>query len=332
MDTFRRTALAFESFRKLSGAFVTTVTEDTGADTSSIDDDTTCPTTKFYLELQRDGTEPCSGTDWIILFLLVCLIHCISWGGRWLVWEPLANALAHHGQKHSAWNRADCQRLSTSMTACTFFLFSAFTVWRILFHKPWLWNARQWTQDLEAKHIDADFKFYYLLYAARFCSDSISLFFEDRRKDVFWTSAAHHLITLGLVLGSATAGLTRMGGVIMFFFDWADPPLLLAKSLKYLSRHPQDLYQTLANRLFEVFAVVFILTRNVLYNYVVYIGVRDLPPWAWISRLLLVLLAVLQTYWLSLLVQAILRQKQNNGVVEDMREKDVSAVATKKAQ
>jgi hypothetical protein len=123
-----------------------------------------------------------------------------------------------------------------------------------------------------------------------------------------------------------------MGGVIMFFFDWADPPLLLAKSLKYLSRHPQDLYQTLANRLFEVFAVVFILTRNVLYNYVVYIGVRDLPPWAWISRLLLVLLAVLQTYWLGLLVQAILRQKQNNGVVEDMREKDVSAVATKKAQ
>ena len=83
--------------------------------------------------------------------------------------------------------------------------------------------------------------------------------------------AIHHIATVALVLFSAHTGVTRFGGVIMFFFDWADPPMLLAKALVYLSRKPTDWYQWCADRLFETFAVTFFVTRNVIFSYVVYV-------------------------------------------------------------
>ena len=45
--------------------------------------------------------------------------------------------------------------------------------------------------------------------------------------------AIHHVATVLLVLLSGHAGLTRLGGVIMYFFDWADPLMLVAKAVQY---------------------------------------------------------------------------------------------------
>jgi hypothetical protein len=170
--------------------------------------------------------------------------------------------------------------------------------------------------------IEADFKFYYLLYAARFISDSVSLFFESRNRDAFIASIIHHIVTLGLVLGSAATGFSRYGGIIMFFFDWADIPLLAAKACKYLSLSPKDPFQLVANRLFEVFAVTFFATRNVWYTYIVYSAWIDLAgdPHSRHCRYLLLLLAGLQTYWLGLIIQAVIRQKNNGGTIEDSRD------------
>ena len=131
-------------------------------------------------------------------------------------------------------------------------------------------------------------------------------------------------MTVGLVLLSAHSGFHRIGGVIMFFFDWADPFLLIAKSLKYLSKHPQDMFQNSANIMFVLFALSFFLTHNVLFNYVVFVAFRDF--WGTVPAnaccILLLLLVVLQTYWLGLLGQAIYLQLENGGNVEDIREED----------
>lgn len=134
----------------------------------------------------------------------------------------------------------------------------------------------------------------------------------------------HHIVTLGLVIGSAELGHYGYGGVIMFFFDWADIPLLSAKLCKYLSKDPKDMLQFVANRLFEAFAVCFFLTRNAYYNYVAYAAVCDMPscPANTFCRVLLIALAGLQTYWMGLIVQAVIRQRANDGVIEDVREKD----------
>lgn len=108
----------------------------------------------------------------------------------------------------------------------------------------------------------------------------------------------------------------------MFFFDWADLPLLSAKASKYLSISGDDMYQYIANRLFEIFAVVYTVTRNVMYNFVVYTALRDLPSnnSGNTARALLVMLAALQTYWLTLLYEAVMRQIANGGNAEEIRE------------
>ena len=101
----------------------------------------------------------------------------------------------------------------------------------------------------------------------------------------------------------------------MFFFDWADIPLLIAKLCKYLSKDPNDAFQFTANRFFECFGVLFFLTRNLYYNYVVYAAWMDLTN-AMVNRVcqyLLLLLVGLQTYWLYLIIRALIRQKENGG-------------------
>lgn len=105
----------------------------------------------------------------------------------------------------------------------------------------------------------------------------------------------------------------------MFFFDWADIPLLSAKICKYLSKDPKDAFQFIANRLFETFAVLFFLTRNLYYNYVVYWACKD-PGVKLFNKYLLLALVGLQTYWLYLVIMAVVRQQKNGGNAEDVRE------------
>lgn len=133
----------------------------------------------------------------------------------------------------------------------------------------------------------------------------------------------HHIATLGCVFASAGGGYHRYGGAIMFIFDWADLPLQSAKAFKYLSVSPDDNFQYIANRLFEVFAIVFTVTRSLMFNFIVYTVHRDdVNPTirSITARLLLILLAFLQTFWLTLLYKAVMKQRANGGNIEDIRE------------
>ena len=125
-------------------------------------------------------------------------------------------------------------------------------------------------------------------------------------------------------LHTAVIGFLGFGGLMMFLFDWADIPLLAAKLFIYLSKDQNDMYQYTANRLFELFAVVFFVSRVCLFNYVVYRAVTDLPVNTTnrIMEFLMFALACLQTYWMYLIIAAVKRQKKCGGNVEDIREKD----------
>jgi hypothetical protein len=63
-----------------------------------------------------------------------------------------------------------------------FYILSSFFAARILISKEWLFDRQEWTVLEPSIQIDADYKFYYLLYVARFVSDLVSLYFEDRKK------------------------------------------------------------------------------------------------------------------------------------------------------
>ena len=132
--------------------------------------------TFFYLDFSSDEGD-CAGSDWIVILILGVIIHAISWWSRWLVWEPLAN-LRMKG--HKSWTREECQRYSQTCTSAMFFVLSAVFAARILLPKEWLFKREGWT--MREHLIEADYKFYYLVYAARFFSDLVSIFFEDRKK------------------------------------------------------------------------------------------------------------------------------------------------------
>lgn len=279
--------------------------------------------TRFFF----DWSEPhhCAGTDWIIIFYLWLIVHAISWWGRWLVWEPGLNWLA---RKHPSWTREKCSKCSTHLTEALFFVLSGVFSWKIIASKRWCYDMSLWPlSKIQDYTVDPDLKFFYLLYSARFISDTISLFYEDRPKDSLMVSFIHHFVALSLLHGVAYWGYTRSGSLVMLYFDWADPPLLVAKCCRHLSKAKHDFFDILGTRLFEIFVITFLLTRNGIYNYMLY---RALRPETFpvsieyhVIQAFLVALALLQTYWLVMIVQAIMRMLKTGNVddVRDIQEK-----------
>jgi hypothetical protein len=257
-----------------------------------------------------------------VLLILIAVMLAVSWFPRWLLWEPFAN---RRMKDSPTWTYEECRRFSMTCSSFVFFALSAVFANRILRPKDWLLDRDAWTQ--RGPLVDPDLKFFYLMYAARFATDLVNIFFESRSRDAFIAALIHHFTTLGLILSSASVGHTRYGGIIMFFFDWADIPLLAAKAFKYLSLDPTDSFELAAKRLFEVFAVTFFVTRVMFYNYIVYCAIVDLPGDR-INRTcqsLLVALVCLQTYWMGLIIRALIRAL-TKGTLVDERDKDLKSV------
>merc|ERR1712129_539825 len=111
----------------------------------------------------------------------------------------------------------------------------------------------------------------------------------------------------------------------MLVMDPADVPLHAAKLCKYAATvTKRGVWLWLANRFFEVFAVVFCITRLVLYGYVVWssqieaprYSVEGLPYWACLA--LLYPLLLLQLFWFSLILNLAMKWQQGESV-EDPR-------------
>ena len=220
---------------------------------------------QFYLNPYGAAVE--AGSDWIVLLLLFLLVHTVSWWGRWFLWEPLAR------QRIKRPTQRNVRKFSSIATANLFHTLSAIFAWRILYHRDWLlarseWNVRQET-------VDTDLKSYYLLYAARYASDATSLSFTKSPRKIpgpllsimsllyYWSSDRHRAVILELDQYSC------------FFLDWVDIVLTAAKLCKHMSTKRNDGWQFLADRLFEVFAVTFVITRNGILNYVAYACLVD---------------------------------------------------------
>lgn len=117
-------------------------------------------------------------TKKVVLFL-TAIIHVISWTSRWLLWEPLAD---WRMKGHKSWNTSEKKKFSMACTSAMFFIIASIAGWRVFSVQEWLWDPDRWNENLYLdRTLDAAFKFHYLLYAARFSSDFLSIFFEERR-------------------------------------------------------------------------------------------------------------------------------------------------------
>lgn len=211
---------------------------------------------------------------------------------------------------------------------------------RIVPSQEWIWpSAKWWMGFAEGGHevMRADLRCYYIMYAARYFQCSVSVLLEPKRKDML-EMMVHHVVTVLVVFISYVYGWNRIGVVVMVLLDPADVPLHLAKLCKYTAEASKNkLWQWVADRLFEVFAVMFFITRLLFYGYVCWSAhieatryfPKGLPEWTCVA--LLYTLLLLQMYWFMLIMKVAVNMLRGGGA-DDPRSDDESEAGTTQAK
>ena len=125
----------------------------------------------------------------IVLFVLTSMIFCVTWLARFCIWRPLYDSMMKEKNPKisSHWSQDNRNKFGETLTSATYFICSAMFVYNLLYPKAWLWEPKSWSQDIYPHvTIDADYKFFYLLYASRFIADFLLIFMEDRK----WVSSS----------------------------------------------------------------------------------------------------------------------------------------------
>ncbi|KAF8897488.1 TLC domain-containing protein [Infundibulicybe gibba] len=121
-------------------------------------------------------------------------------------------------------------------------------------------------------------KLYYLTQTAFYLHQVLILNAEARRKDHL-QMMTHHVITVFLMGTSYFSNFTRVGCLIMVLMDWCDIFLPIAKMLRYI-----EVSQFACDLTFGWFLVSWLVTRHILFLFVIWSTYLDLPrlvPFAW---------------------------------------------------
>ena len=280
--------------------------------------------------------EPSGELDFYVCCVFTVLILSLNWGVRLLLVKPMATRLLGRPKKQSRAFKAKVIKFSQAMME--FVIYGSFTViglW-IVPRQPWIWPSKHWWIDFSSGSHAAmrdDLRCYYLLYGARYVQGAISVLLEPKRKD-FLEMQLHHLVTVAVVWISYMHGWNRIGCVVMVLLDPADVPLHVAKMFKYVAdahaAHDKSLAKTCtfcADRIFELFAVAFLVTRICMYPYVCWSAhveatlyfPKGVPEWTCVA--LLWTLCALQFYWFYLIIKVAIKMMMT-GKAEDVRSDD----------
>jgi ceramide synthetase len=258
-----------------------------------------------------------------LVFAVIMLLF--NWTARFILVEPfLSRCLGMKGKKR--------EKFAQSFMETVFY--GGFTVIGLLVvpRQEWIWpSSLWWIGFAEGGHevMRSDLRCYYLMYAARYFQGGVSVLFEHKRKD-FLEMQIHHWTTVVLIYISYFYGWNRIGCCVMLLLDPADAILHTAKMCKYMSDSIQKgkpfkgLWQNGADVCFALFALVFFVTRLVIYPYVCWSAHIEATKYfakgaaEWTCVALLEILLVLQCYWFYLLCRAIHRMLIL-GAVEDVR-------------
>ncbi|KAJ3037972.1 hypothetical protein HDV00_001175 [Rhizophlyctis rosea] len=174
-------------------------------------------------------------------------------------------------------------------------------------------------------------KLFYSIGFGNYFYGSLALYFEPRQKD-FNLMIVHHGVTLALIYFSYLWGFYRIGCAVLLLHDASDPIMELAKMCLYSGQ------KMLADILFAAFAVVFIITRNIIYP--IYV-IASIPQYAWVERdgksipipennpgirasalFGMSVLEVLHIYWAFLILKMAKKAIVDKGVGDDTRNEE----------
>lgn len=266
---------------------------------------------------------PNTARDWPVLLIFTLGFYTCNWGLRLMVVEPLARYLGIRQGRDSA------KFALSYMEALTY---GSFTVLGLVVvpSQDFVWPSSLWWEGFaNGGHeiMRSDLQCYYIMYMARYCSVLVSVLIEPKMKD-FLPMLIHHSVTIMVIYVSYFYGWNRVGVVVMALLDPGDVPLHLAKLCKYIAEAGgHKMWQTMGDRLFELFGLVFVLTRSFCYGYVCWSAHieasryfdKGLPEWTCVA--LLYVLFALQLYWCSIIIKVVVKMIGGSRP-EDIRENE----------
>ncbi|XP_034040150.1 ceramide synthase 2 [Thalassophryne amazonica] len=158
----------------------------------------------------------------------------------------------------------DCPGVLKKFTEASWrfvFYLSAFIGGIIALHdKEWFYDTREvWTGFPKQSMLPSQY-WYYMLEMGFYCSLLFSVAFDVKRKD-FKEQIIHHLATLVLLSFSWCVNYIRVGTLVMLIHDASDVLLESAKLFNYAK------WEKTCKALFVVFAVMFMVTRLVIFPF-----------------------------------------------------------------
>lgn len=200
---------------------------------------------------------------------------------------------------------------------------------------PWLLDTSENFNNWPHHPISALMNFYYQIELG--CYIHQLHWTEVNRSDAL-EMIIHHVVTIGLIVGSYMINFTRVGTSILLCHDFADIFLEIGKCFNYTSKTPQ--YKAIASPitdfLFVCFSVSFLVTRLIIYpRFLLYSMVVESPRilgmWSgyWYFAILLCSLQVLHVFWFYLILKMAYRIMIVGEVEKDVRsdDDDVPALA-----
>ncbi|TPX71674.1 hypothetical protein CcCBS67573_g06060 [Chytriomyces confervae] len=207
---------------------------------------------------------------------------------------------------------------------CFVYSVSAVVGFYVLFSDNWWMEPALWMLDFP-NPTSSEMKLYYMIGFGNYMYQTLSL--RTSETD-FAAMVLHHSATIAVITASYSFGFTRVGIIILLLHDCSDPFMEYAKCSLYLKM------QKRADLFFTIFAAVFIITRNILFPYVIRCahihtiledGSRmpsGNPFWTNFCLGCLWILAALNFYWGFLIVKIAVRTAVTGEVEGDIREKD----------
>lgn len=185
------------------------------------------------------------------------------------------------------------------------FFYTAVFIYAISFlvKTPWFWNQYECWVNYPMQPIWPSVYYYYMLEGGFYISLLVSLVRDNKRKD-FIEQVVHHLATIFLIVFSYVSNFTRIGTLVMAIHDISDIFLEAAKCFHYAG------YIQTSEVSFAVFAVVFIVTRIIMFPFVILhttwvksMDFADPYPGYYFFNAMLFVLQLLHIFWASTIVK-----------------------------
>ncbi|XP_059847484.1 ceramide synthase 4a isoform X2 [Hypanus sabinus] len=173
----------------------------------------------------------------------------------------------------------------------------------VLLDKPWFWNQQECWKGYPQQVLLSSQYWYYMVELAFYWSLLLRVSLDVKRKD-FKEQIIHHIATIFLIGFSYCANYIRVGTLVMLVHDASDYIMECAKMFNYAG------WRRTCDVLFVVFALVFLITRLVIFPNVViyttfYYSMEIFQPFFgyYFFNLLLMVLQVLHIFWAYLILR-----------------------------